>query len=682
MKRKLVTALILESMITTVIPVNAMAIETETATVIAKEETETATVVEDEKESEVETTKELPVEKSVQSLPVLGVVDSLHNGDMINSSEIQVRGWSAGTGGIKNIKIYYNGKLMVNSVANEKRPDVIKVYPQYGNHDWGYNYLVPINENCFEHHIYIVATMQDGSSDYWNRTVYTKKVSNRICLDTPRSTTRIEGNTLHVSGWSLGGSPNKKAEVYIDNKKVGEVSTGVARPDVNRVYPEYNNTNAGYAGDINIGNISDGKRTLKVVVTNESGTKNTVETKIVKGKAKLNNRGCIDSPSGTVTGSHLYISGWHLSSSGTKSVKAYIDGKELGNLEVNVSRPDVNKVYPEYNNTNSGFKGNLNFTGIGEGNKTLKIVVTNNDGSTSTMTRGITVNRPANISHIDSPTIDYDYYSNSITIRGWALSGYGIRGIHVYIDGKVYRGISTDIYRPDVERAYPQYKDSYSGFSITIPMSGLATGQHEAKLYIITGNNTVYHPTIISGEDRENKTSVSFYNSNLNVNSHTYYGGNDWRRTVLDHAFGMRGVAYYLGGNWNNARYVTFNGNYHFTPVSQLPKTGAVPGYGLDCAGFVQRCYAMAGINIGQTTWAITSSYNVTRTYNPRPGDLYFKNNLEHVGIFLKDNGDGTFTYIDCNQTWEGGLKENHVRGRVEVRREKKIRDCMFYTRR
>lgn len=90
----------------------------------------------------------------------------------------------------------------------------------------------------------------------------------------------------------------------------------------------------------------------------------------------------------------------------------------------------------------------------------------------------------------------------------------------------------------------------------------------------------------------------------------------------------------------------------------------------------------MAGISIGQTTWAITSSYNVTRTYNPRPGDLYFKNNLEHVGIFLKDNGDGTFTYIDCNQTWEGELKENKVRGRVEVRREKKIKDCVFYTKR
>ena len=376
---------------------------------------------------------------------------------------------------------------------------------------------------------------------------------------------------------------------------------------------------------------------------------------------------------------YLNIRGWHLSSSKMKKVEVFINGKSMGEVTPNTSRPDVSNVFPEYNNENSGFDGKVNITSEGSGTKTLRVVITNEDGTVDDFVRTINIKRPANISHIDSPTIDYDYYNNSITIRGWALSGYGIKGIHVYLDGKIYKGISTDIYRPDVSKVYPDYDEDYSGFSITIPMSGLATGQHEAKLYIITGNNTVYHPTIISGEKKENKPSISFYNNNLNVNSYTYYGGGGWRRIVLDHAFGMRGVAYYLGGNWANAKYVTFsNGAYHFTPVSELPKTGAVPGYGLDCAGFVQRCYSMAGISIGKTTWDIVNQ--VKRTYTPQPGDLYFKNDLDHVGIYLKDNGDGTFTYIDCNQTWEGELKENKVRGRVEVRREKKVKDCKFYT--
>ena len=57
--------------------------------------------------------------------------------------------------------------------------------------------------------------------------------------------------------------------------------------------------------------------------------------------------------------------------------------------------------------------------------------------------------------------------------------------------------------------------------------------------------------------------------------------------------------------------------------------------------------------------------------------DIMNQSSADYSG---KDNGDGTFTYIDWNQTWEGELKENKVRGRVEVRREKKVKDCVFYT--
>ena len=724
-------------------------------------------------------------------MEVLGTVDSLKNGDTLTSDKIQVRGWAAGRGGIKNIKIYYNDKLIIDSVANERREDIDKVYPSYGESNWGYNYSIPRDNNVTTHKIKIIATMEDGTSDYWNRTLNSKSLpmrgtidtvkngskmvgrylevrgwelsSSRIktmsayldgkylgdldvgqerldvyrafpdyenknagfsktfdlsnvapgektlklyitnedgttddftrtitlekpmtgCLDFPSNGTVIKGNELEIRGWQLSYSKTKDIKAYLDGKYLGNLDIEQERLDVYKAFPDYENKNAGFSKSFDISNESVGEKTLKLVVTNEDGTVDDFvrKIKIQKNEVSKPVRGCLDTPKNgsNVSGMYLNIRGWHLSSSKMKKVEVFINGKSMGEVTPNTSRPDVSNVFPEYNNENSGFDGKVNITSEGSGTKTLRVVITNEDGTVDDFVRTINIKRPANISHIDSPTIDYDYYNNSITIRGWALSGYGIKGIHVYLDGKIYKGISTDIYRPDVSKVYPDYDEDYSGFSITIPMSGLATGQHEAKLYIITGNNTVYHPTIISGEKKENKPSISFYNNNLNVNSYTYYGGGGWRRIVLDHAFGMRGVAYYLGGNWANAKYVTFsNGAYHFTPVSELPKTGAVPGYGLDCAGFVQRCYSMAGISIGKTTWDIVNQ--VKRTYTPQPGDLYFKNDLDHVGIYLKDNGDGTFTYIDCNQTWEGELKENKVRGRVEVRREKKVKDCKFYT--
>ena len=729
-----------------------------------------------------------------ENMEVLGTVDSLRNGQILTSDKIQVRGWAAGRGGIKNIKIYYNDKLVIDSIANERRSDIDTVYPSYGESNWGYDYYIPRDNSVSVHKIKIIATMEDWTSDYWNRTLNSnslpmrgtidspqngseitgkylevrgwhlssskaKKVevfingklmgkvtsntsrtdvaqafpnynnensgfdgkinisneSNgektlkilitnedgttddfirkitikkpeekpiRACLDTPKNGSVISEKYLNIRGWHLSSSKMKKVEVFINGKLMGEVTPNTSRPDVAQAFPDYNNENSGFDGNINIANESNGEKTLKILITNEDGTTDDFIRKItIKKPEEKPIRACLDTPKNgsDVGGMYLNIRGWHLSSSKMKKVEVFINGKSMGQVTPNTSRPDVAQVFPEYNNENSGFDGKINIANESSGAKTLRIVITNEDGTTDDFIRTINIKRLDNISHLDEPTIDYDYYNNSITLRGWALSGYGVKGIHVYIDDKFYKAISVNEYRPDVARVYQSYNEENSGFSITIPMSGLETGQHQAKIYVITGNDQLFHPTIISGEDKKPKNTVSFYNNNLNVNSYTYYGGGGWRRTVLDHAFGMRGVPYYLGGNWNNAKYVTYSGgSYHFTPVSELPKTGAVPGYGLDCAGFVQRCYKMAGISIGKTTWEILPQ--VKRTYTPQPGDLYFKNDLDHVGIYLKDNGDGTFTYIDCNQTWEGELKENKVRGRVEVRREKKVKDCVFYT--
>jgi len=570
--------------------------------------------------------------------------------------------------------------------SNTSRPDVAQAFPKYNNENSGFDGKINIsNESNGEKTLRIVVTNEDGTTDDFIRKITIKKPDEkpiRACLDTPKNGSVISEKYLNIRGWHLSSSKMKKVEVFINGKSMGEVTPNTSRPDVAQAFPDYNNENSGFDGNINIANESNGEKTLKILITNEDGTTDDFIRKItIKKPEEKPIRACLDTPKNgsDVSGMYLNIRGWHLSSSKMKKVEVFIDGKSMGEVTPNTSRPDVAQVFPEYNNENSGFDGKVNIANESSGTKTLRIVITTEDGTTDDFVRTINIKRLDNISHLDEPTIDYDYYNNSITLRGWALSGYGVKGIHVYIDDKFYKVISVNEYRPDVARVYQSYNEENSGFSITIPMSGLETGQHQAKIYVITGNDQLFHPTIISGEDKKPKNTVSFYNNNLNVNSYTYYGGVGWRRTVLDHAFGMRGIPYYLGGNWNNAKYVTYSGgSYHFTPVSELPKTGAVPGYGLDCAGFVQRCYKMAGISIGKTTWEILPQ--VKRTYTPQPGDLYFKNDLDHVGIYLKDNGDGTFTYIDCNQTWEGELKENKVRGRVEVRREKKVKDCVFYT--
>ena len=174
-----------------------------------------------------------------EKMEVLGTVDSLKNGDTLTSDKIQVRGWAAGRGGIKNIKIYYNDKLMVDSVANERREDIDRVYPSYGESNWGYNYYIPRDNNVTTHKIKVIATMKDGTSDYWNRTLNSKSLAMRGAIDSLQNGSKIVGRYLEVRGWELSSSRIKTMSAYLDGKYLGDLDVGQERLDVYKAFPDY-----------------------------------------------------------------------------------------------------------------------------------------------------------------------------------------------------------------------------------------------------------------------------------------------------------------------------------------------------------------------------------------------------------------------------------------------------------
>jgi len=151
-----------------------------------------------------------------ENMEVLGTVDSLRNGQILTSDKIQVRGWAAGRGGIKNIKIYYNDKLVIDSIANERRSDIDTVYPSYGESNWGYDYYVTRDNSVSVHKIKVIATMEDGTSDYWNRTLNSNSLPMRGTIDSPQNGSEITGKYLEVRGWHLSSSKAKKVEVFIN----------------------------------------------------------------------------------------------------------------------------------------------------------------------------------------------------------------------------------------------------------------------------------------------------------------------------------------------------------------------------------------------------------------------------------------------------------------------------------
>ena len=74
-----------------------------------------------------------------------------------------------------------------------------------------------------------------------------------------------------------------------------------------------------------------------------------------------------------------------------------MDGKDLGTVAYGTKRADVNKAYPGYSSgDNAGFEGNVNISGISEGNRKLTVKITANDGSVQNIERSFNIENDFN----------------------------------------------------------------------------------------------------------------------------------------------------------------------------------------------------------------------------------------------------------------------------------------------
>lgn len=154
----------------------------------------------------------------------------------------------------------------------------------------------------------------------------------------------------------------------------------------------------------------------------------------------------------------------------------------------------------------------------------------------------------------------------------------------------------------------------------------------------------------------------------------------EFRLNVLSWAFKCVGLVYDFGGSIDNIKPENFKENADGTLTfpkfdtwdKGLPMSSAgVNGWGFDCGGFTGYCYMKAGATgfPHMSTYSQISSSAVRQVNysQAKAGDIFFTPSVGHTGIFLKDNGDGTFTYIDSNQSWEGG-EVGGTRGSIKVR--------------
>ena len=413
-------------------------------------------------------------------------LDEPSNNAIITDDMLRVRGWAVHAFGIKEINVSLDGIYLGIANYGVSRPDIVNVYPAYFNsaesgYDTTFN-ISNISNGSKTLEMKIVAN--DGSYQTVTKTVNVNRavLETKSFLDSPEENLNVTTDTIRVRGWALDSSGVRSVEAFVDGKSLGNISYGALRPDVNKVCPGYpSGDNAGFDETVNISSLSNGKKTLEIKITGNSGTVQTIKRTISINRKSLEAKSFLDSPEENlnVTTDTIRVRGWALDSSGVRSVEAFVDGKSLGNISYGALRPDVNKVCPGYpSGDNAGFDETVNISSLSNGKKTLEVKITGNSGTVQTIKVNFNKVTLESRKFLDEPTVNSSIVG-TMTVRGWALSEAGTKEVRIKLDGQLLGKATINVTRNDVYNVHPEYNNKKSGFTATFDISKVSAGTKE-----------------------------------------------------------------------------------------------------------------------------------------------------------------------------------------------------------
>ena len=367
-----------------------------------------------------------------------------------------------------------------------------------------------------------------------------------ICVDSPTNNSLVN-KSVDIVGWAINTSGIKQVNIFIDNKKQGMATIGLARPDVDRVYPGYKGGGqSGYRYLLYTSTLAGGTHSIKIQAVGNDGIirEGTVNIKITKLSPLM----IIDSPKqNQKVDASTQIVGWAINTSGIKNVDVYVDGQFKSKATVGLSRPDVDKVYPGYSGGNSsGFNYNLDSNSIGGGNHQVMVKATGNDGAVTESQVAISkpvVNIPASLLYIDTP-INNEMARKQIEIKGWTLSPSGVKQVNILVNNKQVGTATVGLSRPDVAKACVGYVGAgNSGYVYSLNTASFAKGVNTVKVQTIGNDGTIKEAIVnINVENLVPMINIDTPIQNQKINGDTEIKG--W---ALD-ASGVKKVDAYIDG--------------------------------------------------------------------------------------------------------------------------------------
>ena len=304
----------------------------------------------------------------------IGVIDFPGSGEIRGTTNVS--GWFLDGSGVTRVDMLVDGMLKGQALYGDSRPDVDRVFPAFKNVNSGYH--VNLDTTTLANGTHTLAVRATGTNTGQTTVTRLINISNRAAngfgvIDLPAPSQNIAGKSV-VSGWFLDANGVSNIEILLDGKVLGNAAYGLDRPDVFTVYPAFNNAQSGFSYALDTTLIPNGPHSL--VVRETSGDKVQATLGQALNVANLPAVGWIDFPTAgqSLSGTGTYtVSGWVLDGAGVQSVEVIVDGKVLGSANYAKDRPDVQQVFPLYNNPKAGYDFTLDLSGLSAGQHTLTV---------------------------------------------------------------------------------------------------------------------------------------------------------------------------------------------------------------------------------------------------------------------------------------------------------------------
>lgn len=428
----------------------------------------------------------------------------------IQGNNLKVVGWHATSNydqGMHHFIILLDGntkrELYRHEVAGSYRLDVQKIYPNAAISGWGgFNLTVPNSANFAGKSIQVVSRYTrnangeaNGGEDLWFNPVTLN--TNAGYLD--NFNVDASTNTLNISGWHAADQSAGKAHHFIilydatKGRELGryEVNSTI-RNDVARVYNAYNAGKSGFSLRVNLSPalIGDQIQVISRYSDAANGEGNRVDYWFAP-KSFNANQSYLDKV--VISNNQVHVSGWQAADASVKQKNRFIilydatTHREIARKRVNnISRPDVQRVYPNIANAGkAGFDVTFDLNKAAYAGHQLQVIARYSDAANGEGNQTDAWFAPTTVPANNRGSLDSFVVKNGqVTVSGWqaADQSYSQKNHFVILyDATTHREVArqqvANLDRPDVQRVYPSiYNSAKSGFKATFRLNNSLIG--------------------------------------------------------------------------------------------------------------------------------------------------------------------------------------------------------------